>query len=149
MAVGPVDLLHGRPHEPGELEEADPRRDRERRERVPKRIRRPVFEAGSFDGRRPLVAAPFVEIQIAAAPAGEEEGRVDPRRKFTERRENASGEEDAAKSSVLLPVQLHAPVRVDPTNANDGGGAVDVPAFQRDPRKSVLGMDALFITASE
>lgn len=44
MSIGAVDLLNARPHQPGELEQADAGGDRPRRESVTQRIRGAVLE---------------------------------------------------------------------------------------------------------
>ena len=60
-----------------------------------------------------LVAAPDVQVQVAATLAGEQERRVDPRRELGERRERRSGQGDGAERPALLAVQLHLAVRED------------------------------------
>ncbi len=94
MPIRLVDLLDGRSHEAGELEEANTGGDRERRERMAKRIGRPVLEARSADGGCPLVSPPFVEVQMAATSAGEEETGIESQGMIGERLSGSQGQRD-------------------------------------------------------
>ena len=132
VAVRAINLLHGRPHKPGELEEADPPPLSRKR-----RTYAEAHTAADARGPRPLQPASTrpgaIRGLVAATLAGEEERSVDPGRKLRERREDASGEGDAAKRAVLLPVGLHSPVGVDAPDADEARCAIDVSAFERDP----------------
>ena len=91
-------------HEAGELEQRDAGSDRERREGVPQRVGRAVLEAGGAHGWRPLVGAPLVQVQVAAAGAGKEQAGIKPRRERLERLVPLSRGSGTARSErVCLP----------------------------------------------
>jgi hypothetical protein len=105
--------------------------NRERRVRVPERIRRAMLEPGRPDSRGPDVAAPVVQVQVAATVAGEQQRGVEPRRQPVERHSGSGGQRDGPERTGLLPVQLHLPVGVDAANMDDA--RADVTTLQRDP----------------
>src|SRR5438034_9619999 len=69
MPIRLFDLLDRGAHHAGDLERGDAGGDRERRERVPHRIRRPVLQPRAADGAVPVVATPVVQVQMTFTDA--------------------------------------------------------------------------------
>jgi hypothetical protein len=78
VAVGLLDLQHRRPGHPRDLERRDPGRDALADEGVPEGVGFAVIEPRRGERRLPLVAAPVVQVQVAAARCGEQQRLADP-----------------------------------------------------------------------
>jgi hypothetical protein len=76
--------------------------DPEGAEGVPERVGRPVLEAGGPECRVPGIATEAVQVEVAAALAGEEQRRADPGRQLLDRLEHAPTQRHRAQRSVCL-----------------------------------------------
>jgi hypothetical protein len=113
MAVRLVDLLDARTHEAGELVQLDARDDRLRRMGVAKRVRPSLRDPRRLQGRRPLAAAPGIEVEVVAALRREQEAGVEPSRCRVDRLERACGQRDGSEQREFFPTSFTSPGELD------------------------------------
>jgi hypothetical protein len=136
VAIGAVDLAGARSHPPCERQQGDAGGDRERRVCVSERVGRAVLEASRPHGRLPLVAAPVVQVQIAAGKPRKEQRRIEAWGKGVESAQDTSPQRDGPQRAGLLPVVLHLSVCVDTADVKDACLPVDVATLEREPLRA-------------
>lgn len=90
---------------------------------MPKSVGRAVLEAGGADGRRPLVGAPLVQVQVPATDAGEEQAGVEPRRQLVERLRGSQRQRDRSQRASLLAVEANGSAMKSSVSGRNSSGS--------------------------